>query len=222
MVQAWHHLQQPELRELSTSASYRSALLIARTDMTLDAALSHAQFEPSGKRCRRSIGAQIGTGRQPRGRALPQLVPDMLGPEAHLTVAQAVTHPFTRPPTLFPPVQYAIAAQPRDAQTVIRQRGAMVKALDALAEATLDDARFLAARVPWPTLQVLEAGGPLKNIPFMREVSQVIGTVDPPAHAGLCLGIANDGMGTACTHPDGERSAPRGEHPGIPREVLRA
>ena len=93
MVRAWQHLLTDAHLEVTSAASYRSALLTERSDMTVVAAMANAQFQPSGKRSRVSIGAQIGTGRQPRGRALPQLVPDLLGPEAHLSVAQAVTHP---------------------------------------------------------------------------------------------------------------------------------
>ena len=72
----------------------------------------------------------------------------MLGPEAHLTVAQAVSHPFTRPPTLFPPVQYAIAAQQKEEKALSEQRRCMIEALDELAEATMEDAKFLATQVP--------------------------------------------------------------------------
>ena len=65
----------------------------------------------------------------------------------------------------------------------------MTEALEALALATADDSNFLATQVPWPTLQVMRAGGPLKNIPFMREVSYLIGTVDPQLLPDFVFGL---------------------------------
>ena len=189
MACAWQHLLTDDHLEVTSASSYRSALLTERADLTVTAAMANAQFQPSGKRSRMSIGAQIGAGKQPRGRALPQLVPDFLGPDAHLSVAQAVAHPFTRPPVLFPPVQYALAVQPRSMDTLNKQREEMMLALDQLAAATLEDAQFLASKVPWPTLQVMEAGGPLKNIPFMREITFIIGTVDPQLMPDFVLGL---------------------------------
>ena len=65
----------------------------------------------------------------------------------------------------------------------------MSVALEALATATRSEAAWLAARVPAPTRAVMLAGGPLKNVPFMREISAIIGTVDSNLFVDFVFGL---------------------------------
>ena len=86
-------------------------------------------------------------------------------------------------------MEYALQHQPQDAEQLIVQRLQMSEALGALASATQQEAAWLAARVPAPTRAVMLAGGPLKNVPFMREISAIIGTVDANLFVDFVLGI---------------------------------
>ena len=65
MAEAWKHLLQPHHQHLPTTASYRSAPLTERADMSIDAALERAQLQPSGKRSRQTIGSQVGQADSP-------------------------------------------------------------------------------------------------------------------------------------------------------------
>ena len=70
--------------------------------------LERFDFVPSGKRSREVVAAHAASGSQPRGSALPSLLPDGLGPGTHLRMALSTTHPFARPPSLPLLVKYAI------------------------------------------------------------------------------------------------------------------
>ena len=58
--------------------------------------------------------ARIAAGIQPRGRALPQLIPDFMGLASHLEVAKLIRHLAALPPVLFPLAQYGIDHHHRD------------------------------------------------------------------------------------------------------------
>ena len=169
MARMWAYLGKGAGADLHSDSAYRSSLITECENSTVSAALARAAFKLSGRRSPVTVGAQVASGRQPRGRALPQLVPDLLGPEAHLSVALAVQHPLLRPPQLFPPVEYAIHSQHSNPDKVNEQRREMMEALCALADAMAAEALFLSEVAPEPTRRVLMAGGPLKNITFVRD-----------------------------------------------------
>ena len=177
IVDCWSHLLHDDSSRYR-GAAYRSAMLTEDKDLSMADTLDTVEFDPSGGRHRAVAGAQVAAGRQPRGRALPQLVPDMLGPEVHLDVALRVQHPLTRPPPLFAPVAYAVEHQPDDADELNRQRMQMHEALAHLAEATHAEADWPAEMAPLTTRPVLAAGGPVKNLAFMREIMTVAGAID--------------------------------------------
>ena len=69
-------------------------------DRPVDAMLSEMDFIPPRGKDNFGTGLKVSAGLQPAGRALPQLLPDGLGPVDHLTVAKHTPHPITRPPTI--------------------------------------------------------------------------------------------------------------------------
>ncbi len=71
---------------------------------------------PSGKRTKETISTRIAAGTQPRGSALPQLLPDGLSPDVHLKMARSLTHPICRPPILPRQIGHALANQVDDAK----------------------------------------------------------------------------------------------------------
>ena len=60
--------------------------------------LTDSGFNPSFHRTRETVDFAIGAARQPGRRALPQLIPDGMGPDTHLQVAIQLKHPFQLPP----------------------------------------------------------------------------------------------------------------------------
>ena len=65
----------------------------------------------------------------------------------------------------------------------------MLAALQKLAAATATEAEWLYTHAPAPTQRVLVAGGPLRNVPFMREISHVIAHEDHALISDYCLGL---------------------------------
>ena len=65
----------------------------------------------------------------------------------------------------------------------------MIHALQTLARATTLEAARLYDLAPEPTQRVLISGGPLKNVPFMREVSFVTGCADHNLLPDSILGL---------------------------------
>ena len=59
--------------------------------------VSASGFTPSGGRALGVVATRIAAASQPVRRALPQLLPDGLGPDRHLRAAHGVAHPFYRP-----------------------------------------------------------------------------------------------------------------------------
>ena len=191
IVKCWSHLLSVEQAKYYTAAACRSGFALASpaSDMSLDDVLETSGWAPSGKRSRTTVAFRIAAGLQPRGHAIPQLIPDLLGPETHLAVACTSLHPALRPPPLFPPVRYAHLHQPNSPHATNAQREKMLVALQALADSTMAEAALLHERAPHPTQKVLTAGGPLRNIPFMREISHIIGHPDHNLLADYTLGL---------------------------------
>ena len=98
--------------------------------------LNLLHFAPTGKRARSTIAARIVSGHQARGRALPQVIPDFMGPASNLELTKHIIHAAALPPVVFPLAQYAIDYQPRDCHTLIQQRSDMCHACSALASST--------------------------------------------------------------------------------------
>ena len=65
---------------------------------------------PKGQE-RLTTAVRVGSGIQPTGRAMPQLLPDGLGPQDHLKVALVTVHPLARPAAVPEWRAKAIAAQ---------------------------------------------------------------------------------------------------------------
>ena len=101
------------------------------------------------------------------GHAPLQFIPDFFGPECHLEEAKHIVHPTTPSPLLFPPAQHAIDYQRRDCHALVQQCFSMCHALHVLAAATMDEAGKLCQHAPRPTQAVLQAGGPLRDVPYM-------------------------------------------------------
>ena len=65
-------------------------------------------FEPSGRSSVFVSAARVESGVQSAGRSLPTILPEFLGPEAHLACAMQLQHPFARVPPLQPHLAHAI------------------------------------------------------------------------------------------------------------------
>ena len=80
-------------------------------DVDVHAVLDEMDFQQPKGIERESTAFKVGAGSQPAGRAMPQLLPDGLGPDDHVKVALATVHPLARPPAVPTWRANAIAAQ---------------------------------------------------------------------------------------------------------------
>jgi len=89
IVKTWAHLLNVEQATRYVASAYRSGFALTAADSSegMVDALASTDWAPSSKRARTTIAARIASGLQPRGRAIPQLIPDLLGPDTHLAVA---------------------------------------------------------------------------------------------------------------------------------------
>ena len=65
---------------------------------------------------------RVAAGLQPRGFALPQLIPDGLDPEVHLQLAFSVIHPIKRPPRLPRQVSHDFEGMREEAPTKVARQ----------------------------------------------------------------------------------------------------
>ena len=123
--------------------------------------------------------------------ASPQLLPDFIDREHHLDVAKPIIHPVMLPPVLFQPARYAIEHQPQDR----RSNGVRlcVKLCELLQDQPLMKALVLCQHVLALTKTVLQAGGPVRNVPFVREISDIIENVDSSLWPDNVLGLPTVG-----------------------------
>ena len=75
-------------------------------------------FKPSGRRATSTVASRMAACIQPTKRLAPTLLPEGLGPEAHLVVALCTQHPFARHPQLDSHIDAAVNAQPDAAGNV--------------------------------------------------------------------------------------------------------
>ena len=79
-------------------------------EVDIEVMLEEMDFQQPKGQDNLTTAVRASSGIQPTGRALPQLVPDGLGPEDHVKVALATTHPLARPPSIPSWCARAIAA----------------------------------------------------------------------------------------------------------------
>ena len=75
------------------------------------ACLESIGSKPSGGRAVSTVASRVASCVQPCKRLAPTILPEGLGPAAHLSVALQTPHPFSRPPELEPHVEHAISSQ---------------------------------------------------------------------------------------------------------------
>ena len=72
----------------------------ARPELTVEELLDDMRYSQPQGRESSTTALRVGAGLQPAGRAMPQLLPDGLGPLDHIRVALATVHPLARPPSV--------------------------------------------------------------------------------------------------------------------------
>ena len=143
-------------------------------DVSVESLLIDMGFKPSGHTDVATVATRVTAGVQPTGRSMPQLLPDGLGPDDHLTVAKSIVHPFARPPSLPGYVHRALNAQRDLPSDLATSRSLILAELRILAKACTEENARIIERVH-PYIRPIVAK---RNIAFMREVSFICQGLD--------------------------------------------
>ena len=164
---------------------------------------------------RSTVAVRVSSGVQPTGRCMPQLLPDGLGPEHHLTVAKAVTHPSARPPSLPKHVEKALEFQAHSSGYLIALRSTILGKLKVLASLCETENRVIANATHEYIRKVVEK----RNVAFMREVTLICSGLDVNLFVDYVFGLPM--LGWARHSPvmvQRSSEMPRAERPS-PEEV---
>ena len=137
--------------------------------------LEHIGFKPSGGRAVSTVASRVASCVQPTKRLAPTIIPEGLGPHAHLAVALQTQHPFSRPPQLEPHVEFAISTQPRP-EALKARRNRCCAALSNLCKALHDEWEAWLPHVHSDIRPIIGR----RMVPFCREVSLITLLIDVP------------------------------------------
>ena len=178
----------------SSSSSHLAGLRVSE-DADMTNVLNTSGFNPSGKRARETVAANVGAGSQPVRRALPQLIPDELGPMLHLKVAHQTKHPFLVSPKLTDPMKYAKMHFINDVDAANSQREEMLNTIKEMALALKDEEKEIMKLVD-PFIAPIVGK---RAFCFMRELAFCSGFPDHLLMIDLTLGMP--AMGWSCRAP---------------------
>ena len=124
-------------------------------------------------------------GIQVPGRSMPSLLPEGLERAAHLSVALKTIHPMARPPVVPAHVAFAFDSQPSVPAVLVDRRRRVHSILDELAIlCAVESVTVASACHPF-----LKAVVTPRNVCFMREISFVVGQVDPLLWVDYAFGL---------------------------------
>ena len=121
-------------------------------------------FEAPGRLDVSIVATGLIAGVQPTGSAMPQLLPDGLGPDNHLELAKGLSHPFPRPPSVPLHVKEAIDAQHELPGDLNQARSKVEDELEILAGSCMDESHQILNAVH-PYIKPIVAK---RNVAFMR------------------------------------------------------
>ena len=180
MVRSWVWAQG---QAKSSSSAHLAGLQLAQGE-DLTSAFNASGFNPSGKRTRETIAARVGAGSQPVRRALPQFIPEGLGPLLHLQLAHQARHPFLVGPRLTAPLKYAKAHFVEDVDVSNAHRTEMLGIIEAMAKELEDEEKELISHVDPFIMPVVEK----RAFCLMRELAFCSGFPDHSLLIGLTQG----------------------------------
>ena len=147
-------------------------------ELTVEELLDDMKYcQPQGREPS-TTALRVGAGLQPSGRAMPQLLPDGLGPLDHIKVALANVHPLARPLSVPVWCNIAFDAQKKGISNIKVLRRKVMELLDELATLCWSQSKIIADHChDWIRPTVSQ-----RNVAFMREVTY------------MCLGLDSNFM----------------------------
>ena len=154
-------------------------------DASVEEVLNGMSFPAKSGNDNATTALRVSAGLQPAGRAMPQLLPDGLGPSDHITVALATPHPLSRPPSVPSWCKLAFDTQSRGVANIKLLRRNMLELLEKLATLCWPQSAAIAAACHrWirPTVEK-------RNVAFMRELIFVCPNVDSNLMVDFVFGL---------------------------------
>ena len=179
----------PASSEAPAAASHLTGFAVDDPSTGVVQRLQKRGFKPARKQSPFAIVVRVRAVAQPRGLALPTLLPEGLGPESHLAVARAATHPVALP---FQPAAHlalALSIQQVMGESLLSHRSSVLGVLSELALATAGDNDAIIGLCHKWVKPIIAP----KNIAFMRELDFVLGRRDPNILIDLCSGLPMEG-----------------------------
>ena len=182
-----------------------AGMMVESPAVSIGAVLESVGFEPAAKRARTTVGSRVAACIQPSRQVAPTIIPEGLGPAAHLEVALSTQHPFARPPSLDAHLEECYTSQQRDPAELIRYRTSLAPLLVELADAVRDEytqwSQFIHARIRTIVVRRL--------VPFCREVSICAEWGDPTLWSGYVQGLPMLGWAEHSLHLPNKITVPR-------------
>ena len=119
----------------------------------------------------RAYNVQAG-GLQAARHRIPQLIPDGLSPDQHLSEALSLSHPYLARGASTDAVRLALEWSLMGHNELVARRRAVIEAMHVLADATADEDEYIRSQVH-PHIGATLRAYKEKNIAFMREVAFV-------------------------------------------------
>ena len=175
----------PTVSEEVPSASHVAGFGFGNEDCSIDSLLSEMAFNPSGKTTVFTSAVRVAAGIQSLSRSLPTILPEFLGPEAHLACARKLQHPFARPPPISPQIARALDLHRRHGDRIPEYRSQLSALFRRLAVVVFSANSFLVDRVHRWLMPILRK----RNIRFMVEVNFILGYKDHDFFVDLTFGL---------------------------------
>ena len=176
---------QPTTSDVVQSASHVAGFGWGNDDRSIEQILSDMSFNPSGNTSVFTSAVRIAAGMQSSSRSVPTILPEFLGPEAHLACALQLQHPFARPPPISPQIGRALDLHKKHGDHIITYRSQLSDLLRRLAIAVYPANNFLVSKVHrWLQPSLLK-----RNVRFMVEVNYILDYDDHDLFLDLVFGL---------------------------------
>jgi hypothetical protein len=171
--------------DAKSKAAHLAGWTAASSEGSVLSTLDAIGFRPSGRRARSTVAATVSACRQPAKRLAPTLIPEGIGPVAHLSVALSTQHPFLRRAEMDRHIESALVAQHDSSGDLISHRSMVCDILDDLKTSVVMEWETW---LPFVHEDIREIVG-RRLVPFCREISFVVQWCDPPLWSDFVQGL---------------------------------
>ena len=142
-------------------------------------------FDPSGKCSVFVAAARVAAGVQSTGRLLPNILPELMGPEAHLACARQLPHPFVRVPLVPAHIARALQLHKVNGDGIVQYRQKLRSVCGKLAGALEENNALLVSKSHKWLQPILSK----RKVMLMMEFNYIINYEDHEMFCDLIFGL---------------------------------